>query len=92
MMKATELHYNRDTGIVTAYPHPDGSKFTVTEDCEGIELRAGDDVYVKADPGFVHLEALTPRPLLIRTEKGGGTIEVLTERRADQDVEAAASK
>lgn len=89
-MKAAEIHYHRDTGIVTAVPFPDGEKFTVTEDCRNIELRAGDDVYAKIDAGFVHLESLTDEPLLIRQkEPFDGELKIETTRRPDQDVDAA---
>lgn len=89
MTGVTEIHYNRDTGIVTAVPHPAGQKFTVSEDCRSLELTAGDDVHAKIDAGFVHLETLTDEPLLIRQkEPFDGELMIRTARRPDQDVDA----
>lgn len=85
MMKAATVHYNHQTGIVTADPHPAGEKFTVTEDASSVELIAGDDVAVTVDGGISTFEALTPQPLLIRESKDGQTIEVLTARRPEAD-------
>ena len=85
MMKAAIVHYNHQTGIVTAEPHPAGEKFTVTEDAASVELTAGDDVAVTVDGGMSSFEALTSQPLLIREAKDGETIEVLTARRADAE-------
>lgn len=85
MMKATTVHYNHQTGIVTADPHPDGEKYTVTEDASSVELIAGDDVAVTVDGGISTFEALTPQPLLIREGKDAGTIEVLTSRRSKRE-------
>jgi hypothetical protein len=89
MMKASLVHYNHQTGIVTAEPHPSGEKYTVTEDAAGLEVTAGDDVAVSVDAGMSHVEAMTDQPLLIREE--GETVAVLTARKpaaADQDPKA----
>ena len=85
MMKASLVHYNHQTGIVTAEPHPSGEKFTVAEEAAGLELTAGDDVSVTVDAGMSHVEALTDQPLLIREAKEGDTVEVLTARKASAD-------
>jgi hypothetical protein len=79
MMKASLVHYNHQTGIVTAEPHPSGEKYTVTEAAAGLEVTAGDDVAVSVDAGMSHVEAMTDQPLLIREE--GETVAVLTARK-----------
>lgn len=86
MMKATEVHYNYETGIVTAH-EPGGRKSTVAENCSGLDVVAGDDVSVRVDTGMAHVESLAPEPLLVRNQKGSAVIEVLTTRRPDQDVD-----
>lgn len=79
MMKASHVHYNHDSGIVTAEAFDEGEKFTVTEEAAGIELVSGDDVNVRVDAGMTHIETLAPQPLLIRQE--GETVKVLTARK-----------
>lgn len=84
MMKATEIHYNSDTGVVTAHQNGD-RKRTVTENCTGVDLVAGDDVSVRIDAKMMHVETLTEEPLLVREKKDGGELEVLTTRRPDRE-------
>ena len=86
MMKATEVHYNHDTGVVTAH-EPGGRTSTVAENCSGLDVVAGDDVSVRVDAGMAHVESLTAEPLLVRNQKGSAVLEVLTSRRPDQDVD-----
>jgi hypothetical protein len=86
MMKATELHYNHETGVVTAR-EPGGRASTVAENCSGLDVVAGDDVSVRVDAGMAHVESLTEEPLLVRKQKGSAVIEVLTTRRPAQDVD-----
>lgn len=86
MMKATEVHYNHETGVVTAH-EPSGRKTTVAENCSGLDVVAGDDVTVRVDAGMAHVESLAPEPLLVRHQKGSAVLEVLTTRRPDQDVQ-----
>lgn len=85
MMKASHVHYNHETGLVTAEPFPDGEKFTVTEEATGIDLIAGDDVKVSVDAGMSHFETLAPQPLLVRTVKGEETIELRTARMPEAE-------
>jgi hypothetical protein len=88
MMKATEVHYNHETGVVTAH-EPGGRKSTVAENCSGLDVVAGDDVSVRVDAEMAHVESLTPEPLLVRHQKDSAILEVLTARRPDQDVDEA---
>lgn len=83
MMKASQIHYNHQTGIVTAEPFPAGEKYTVTEDAADVELIAGDDVKVSVDRGMTYFEALSPQPLLIRQE--GETVTVRTSRMPEAE-------
>lgn len=90
MMKASQIHYNHQTGIVTAEPFPAGEKFTVTEEAADVELTAGDDVKVTIDGGMSHFETLSPQPLLIRQE--GETVTVRTARMPETEAAAEAKK
>jgi len=88
MMKATELHYNHDTGIVTVH-ELGGRKTTVAENCSGLDVVAGDDISVRVDAEIAHVESLTDEPLLVRHQKNSDVLEILTTRRPDQDVDEA---
>lgn len=83
MMKAREVHYNPTEGIVTAEGGPLAEKRTVTETAAGLDVTA-DSVSVRADPEHVFVEALGEEPLLVRLEKDGETVRVLTPRRPDR--------
>lgn len=87
MMKATEVHYNRDTGVVTVHQGGD-RKRTVTEDCTGLDLVAGDDVSVRVDAQMAHIESLSDEPLMVREQKDDDQLEILTVRRPSHEVES----
>jgi len=84
MMKAREVHYNHETGVVTIH-QPGDRRTTVSENCTGIDLVAGDDVSVRVDGQMAHLEALFEEPLLIREKKDSREVAILTPKRPDQE-------
>lgn len=80
-MQASAVHFNHQTGVVTAEPHPGGQQFTVTEDARELEVTAADEVSVRVDAGMSHAEALNQQPLLVRESDDGKVVAVRTARK-----------
>lgn len=94
-MKASEVHFNHETGVVTVHQGGD-RRTTVSENCTGIDLVAGDDVSVRVDGQMAHIEALSDEPLMVREKKETDDLEILTVRRPshelDDDADSVSTK
>lgn len=79
MIKAREVDYNPQTGIVTAAGGELRETVTVHENAAGLDIVAS-DVSVRAGPELVVVESLSPEALQVEVAKDGETVEVYTAR------------
>ena len=86
MKRADEVHYDRDSGVVTARKENDRVRI-VAEDCTRLNLIAGDDVSVRINDQMAQLESLSDESLMVREQSDDGQLEILTVRRPSHEIE-----
>jgi len=86
MKKADEVHYDRESGVVTARKENDRVRI-VAEDCTRLDLIAGDDVSVRINEQMAQIESLSEESLMVREQNDDGQLEILTVRRPEHSVE-----
>lgn len=84
-MEVWEVFWDRELGSVTAEGYPYGNEFTITNDCNTIEIEAGDNIRVVVDGDKMRVRALGNEPLIVH-EGEDGKIEIKTTSKPSVNI------